>query len=311
QWGPIVGAGLAVLGSLYLVLAADLDAVEEEDQPKASSNQDNNSMREINTIASAESSHSPVRDAEMRRSVSHTRSVQDGQPRQPLAGDSGNRRKVARALTKFVIYLSDAAHERLNDSEFKSGKAQDFPEIPGEIRRNRALPHIRNQYNTYRENEGNVTPSLRGRASRANSFTSSIYGLDVETGPRTAREYDIGRAAPPEIQNRPAASSGAVNGTITQRRATLEVPAQTHHSSPRNHSPASPTSPTHSSRSIPDSRRPPAIVVSSENEDTTSPVYRATSHPVPSPSSPSSGPISTPPVAASPSSPRHMRQFTL
>ncbi|OJD18333.1 hypothetical protein AJ78_01646 [Emergomyces pasteurianus Ep9510] len=330
QWGPIVGAGLAVLGSLYLVLAADLDAVVEEDQPKASLNQDNSSMREINTIASAESSHSPVRGVETRRSVSQSRSIQDGQTRQPLAGDSGNRRKVARALTKFVIYLSDAAHERLNDSEFKSGKAQDFPEIPGEIRRNRALPHIRNQYNTYRESEGNVTPSLRGRRSRANSFTSSLYGLDVETASRAARAASRspspspasspitsqrphastipGDRAPPEIHNRPPASSGAVNGT--QRRATLEVPAQTHHGSPRNHSPGSPGSPTHSSRSIPDSRRPPAIVVSSENEDSPQ-VHRAISHPAPSPSSQSSGPISTPPAAASPSSPRHIRQFTL
>ncbi|PGH29434.1 hypothetical protein GX50_07814 [[Emmonsia] crescens] len=324
QWGPIVGAGLAVLGSLYLVLAADLDAVEEEEHPKASSNQDNCSMREINTIASAESSHSPTRGVEMRRSASNTRSVveQDGQPKPP-AGDSGNRRKVARALTKFVVYLSDAAHERLHDSEFKNGKALDFPEIPGEIRRNRALPHIRNQYNTYRDTDWNVTPSLRGRASRAASFTSSIYGLDMESGSRASKPASrspspssspivsrrphastiSGDRAPPEIHNRPPASSGAVHAT--QRRATLEVPAPTHHSSPRN---SSPTSPTHSSRSIPDSRRPPAIVVSSENEDNST-VHRTTSHPPPSPSSP--GPISTPPAAASPSSPRHMRQFTL
>ncbi|PGH00023.1 hypothetical protein GX51_06022 [Blastomyces parvus] len=328
QWGPIVGAGLAVLGSLYLVLAADLDAVVEDEQPKASSNHDNSSMREIHPTSYAESSHSPPRGVERHRSASNTRSVvePDGQPRQPLAGDSGNRRKVARALTKFVIYLSDAAHERLNDSEFKSGKALDFPEIPGEIRRNRALPSIRNQYNTYRETDGNITPSLRGRASRAGSFTSSIYGFDMDASPRPSRPASrspsptsspviprrtnssstTGDRAPPEIHNRPPLSSGAVNGG--QRRATLEVPIQTHHSSPRNNSPGSPTSPTHSSRTISDNRRPPAIVVSSESEDTT-PVHRTTSHPPPSPSSPS--PITTPPAAASPSSPRHLRQFTL
>ncbi|OJD27730.1 hypothetical protein ACJ73_00877 [Blastomyces percursus] len=328
QWGPIVGAGLAVLGSLYLVLAADLEAVVEDEQPKASSNHDNYSMREINTIASAEFSHSPTRGVEMHRSASNTRSIvdHDGQSKQSPAGDSGNRRKVARALTKFVIYLSDAAHERLNDSEFKSGKALDFPEIPGEIRRNRALPSIRNQYNTYRETDGNITPSLRGRASRAGSFTSSIYGLDMDASPRPSRPTSrspsptsspviprrpngssmTGDRAPSDTHNRPPIASGAVNGG--QRRATLEVPLQTHHSSPRNNSSGSPTSPTHSNRSMPDSRRPPAIVVSSESEDNT-PVHRTTSHPPLSPSSPS--PIPTPLAAASPSSQRHMRQFTL
>ncbi|RFU81955.1 transferase family III [Trichoderma arundinaceum] len=35
QWAPIVGTGLAAIGSLYLVLAADVEAVKEETDPNA------------------------------------------------------------------------------------------------------------------------------------------------------------------------------------------------------------------------------------------------------------------------------------
>ncbi|PGG98380.1 hypothetical protein AJ79_08888 [Helicocarpus griseus UAMH5409] len=317
QWAPLVGAGLAVLGSLYLVLAAVLDAVENESKQETSSNHDNCSMHEVVTVISAASSHSATSPGEMRRSPSNTRSLneQDGQPRQSTTGDSGNRRKVARALSKFGIYLSNAAHDRLDNSGFKSGRALDFPEIPGEFRRNRDLPHIRNQYNPYRDAAGNVTPSIRGRPSRAGSFTSSIVsGLDLDgpssrsqspSGPRqsmTSNDRTSFDTHPPT-----SPTSGAPKVTRPARRDTLEVPAQTHHSSPRNNSPMSPAH--HPARSVSDSRRPPAIVVSSDQEDTSTATHRTMSHPPPSPSSP--GPVSVPQETASPTSPRHGRKFTV
>ncbi|ODH45499.1 hypothetical protein GX48_08423, partial [Paracoccidioides brasiliensis] len=323
QWAPIVGAGLAVLGSLYLVLAADLLAVEEEEKPTTSSNRDNNSiMQEIGTVVSAASSHYPPGNVELRRSVSNTRSAteQDGQPRQSTIPDSANRRKVARALTRFGIYLSDAAHERLNNSEFKSGKALDFPEIPGEIRRNRDLPHIRNQYNAVRDADGNVTPSLRGRSSRAASFASNMSGLNVEGISRDLRppSRSPSPSSPTTTSRRPHSNSltndrpstgnhslpplsnSSAIKTHPSRRATLEVPVQTHHGTLRN---STPTSPVHSIRSIPDSR-PPAIVVSSDHEDAST-LLKTPSHPDPSP--PSTVTISAPPEAALPSSTRSER----
>jgi hypothetical protein len=51
---------------------------------------------------------------------------------------------------------------RFDDSEFRHGKALDFPEIPGESQRNPVLSQIRMQYNKYRDADGNATPGDLG-----------------------------------------------------------------------------------------------------------------------------------------------------
>lgn len=56
--------------------------------------------------------------------------------------DAGNRRKVAETLSRIGNYLGSAAPDRFDDSDFKHGKAVDFPEIPGEEHRNDMLPKM-------------------------------------------------------------------------------------------------------------------------------------------------------------------------
>ena len=56
--------------------------------------------------------------------------------------DAGNRRKVAKALSTVANYLGTASEGQFDDSEFKRGKALDFPEIPGEEGRNSELPRM-------------------------------------------------------------------------------------------------------------------------------------------------------------------------
>jgi hypothetical protein len=157
-------------------------------------------------------------------------------PKGKLSSDAGNRRKVAKALTTMNNYLGTAAHDRFDDSEFKRGKAVDFPEIPGEERRNRALPQIREQYNQYQDTDGNVTPVLREQPSRAGRFTDSVAsGLGVEgssTTPRSASPqspqspHSPSPFPSPTTPRRPHASTLPAERT----RDTLKVPSPVHHS---------------------------------------------------------------------------------
>lgn len=86
------------------------------------------------------------------------------------AGDVANRRRVATAFNTMANYLGTAAHERFDDSDFKQGKAVDFPEIPGEAERSWNLHRIREAYNPAREADGSLTPELRPQRSRSSSL---------------------------------------------------------------------------------------------------------------------------------------------
>lgn len=86
--------------------------------------------------------------------------------------DAGKRRTVAQAFLKASKIMGMAAREWTDDSEFQRGRAQDFPEIPGEASRNRQLSQIRTQYNRPRGDDGLITP--RPARSRASSFVGSL-----------------------------------------------------------------------------------------------------------------------------------------
>lgn len=87
--------------------------------------------------------------------------------------DAGKRRTVAQAFVRASKTLGMAAREWTDDSEFRRGRAMDFPEIPGEQYRSRQLSQIRTQYNQPRDADGNVTPAGPAR-SRASSFVGSV-----------------------------------------------------------------------------------------------------------------------------------------
>lgn len=150
----MVGTGLAVLGSLYLLVASRLAAAEEEESnsstPGAPSgapvhhcNHCDCLTREISrgrSLTSTRSVHSPSA-ADMRPSAEMVHTTTWTSLRSGVS-DAGNRRKVAKALSTIGNYLGNAAEDRFDDSEFKRGKALDFPEIPGEEGRNSALPRM-------------------------------------------------------------------------------------------------------------------------------------------------------------------------
>lgn len=271
-------------------------------------------------VLSAASSHSVATSGAMSRSPSNLGEGNSSEIRpttsRHIAGrvyqskDEGNRRKVAKALTAIGDYFTTAAPNRFDDSEFKLGKALNFPELPGEENRNPALPQIREQYNHGRDLSGNVTPS------RAGSFIGSIAcGLEDEgssTMPRTASPRSS--LSPPvtprkpqtsmlpaertllfDLQNPPPSScDGSTGVSPRQRRDTLEVPAPAHHGSSRNNSANSSTMPA---VAMTEGQRSPSIVVSSDT-DSSSSDYTPGLNP-PAPLSPSTL-LSVPPKAAKP-----------
>lgn len=183
QWAPISGATLVVL---VVLLAADLETVTEEANPNASMHHCNCAMHKGGTGLFAASSH-PVATpgaTDMRRSSSNSIGETSSEivptTSRPGPGQghkvkrAGGRLGVAKALIAVGNYLSTPAQDQFNDSEFKRGKALDFPEVPGEEQRNQKLPQIREQYNQSRDADGNVTPVLRGSHSRAGSFTGTF-----------------------------------------------------------------------------------------------------------------------------------------
>jgi hypothetical protein len=305
QWAPIVGTGLAVLGSLYLLLAAggadvDTEIEKQGTNPSPSEHHCNCSMQEARTGIETPSSHSIARpDAtDIHRSSSNGGEGTSNRivpTTSRSTTDAGNRRKVAKTLAAIGTYLGTAAPDRFDDSDFKHGKALDFPEIPGEEQRNPDLPQIREQYNPYRDVDGNVTPVFP-LPSRAGSFIGSVgsrVSMDDNSTPGAASPqspHSPHERTSFELPNPPSSSFSSSGIMPRQRRDTLEVPssARPHHS--RNNLSVSSTT------AIPKDQSSPAIAVSSD-PDTSSPAHPSVSNPA-LPSTPQ--PRATPPTATSP-----------
>jgi hypothetical protein len=273
-----------VLGSLYLFLSSDMEKEKEaEDEEEKQESNPNGSVHHCNCImhdpgtglgvTTTTSSHSitpPTAPAHARNLSSGTTNTETSEiaptnTRTPSdfgdkvtrsttrtstwSSDVGNRRKVAKALNAIGNHLGSAAHDQFHGSEFKRGKALDFPEIPGEEHRNRALPQIREQYNQARDDE-NEENRLKRSHSRS-SFTSvASYGVErtstTPTSPRSPSPMRSPTLRIPHAQTFPSRRSGEVSPTSPttptgtsgdegplrgersrQRRDTLEVPSPT------------------------------------------------------------------------------------
>ncbi|KAI0385173.1 hypothetical protein F5Y04DRAFT_206823 [Hypomontagnella monticulosa] len=323
QWAPIVGTILAALGSLYVLLAVDLEAGKEDaiqrsptyhcncshhhsdharslnsrNEPGAGtsirnvdeSTHDNTTpfpgqsslggspaMREVSNGLFVDPSHAIAipDEAHFRSSSSHSggessAEIMSTDERQPVA-DLGGRRRVAKTLTAIGNYFGTASRDQFDYSEFKHGKALDFPEVPAEEQRNPDLRQIREVYNQPRD-EDEITTSPSKRPSRAGSFTGSIASRpSMEGSPAMSRAISAPHSQ--SLQSQSPSSSPATLGVRhsntlpagqssfetqsaespssadvnrgRQRRDTLEVPAPVHAGpSSRNTASASPISP--------------------------------------------------------------------
>ncbi|KAJ6443796.1 major facilitator superfamily domain-containingprotein [Purpureocillium lavendulum] len=202
QWAPIVGTGLAALGSLYMLLKGDGNNSGGEvckecahHANRSPSSRDSRSLRgSVDGSDRTGSPHGPVN-----RAATTSSAANDGtSPLRPsfttlsryLTGHTSQaategsdvgkgRRKVSRMFHAVGKSFNSAAYEMMDTSEFRRGRAVDFPEIPGEDYRNGQLRRIRRVYNPPRDADGNATP-LPGSRSRATSFVGSIRQTLIE-----------------------------------------------------------------------------------------------------------------------------------
>ncbi|KAG2021441.1 hypothetical protein GB937_004778 [Aspergillus fischeri] len=244
QWAPIVGAGLAVLGSLSLFLAAAVEDQEEDVEEKASSTYSSPLPRE-RILSDAEAAcvqdrpNSPGSDRSSSMEVGHTMSRSSRWPlKRSATEDQGSRRKIARTLFAVSNWMSNAAHDRYQNSDFKSGPALRFPEIPGEENRNGELNKIRKQYNRGQNTDEFSTSGSPERLSRVPSFRGSISsrgGLEgsppigrpsspaPSIGGRSQASMSQADRSSFDVQDPP--SSGNATGSHSRARGnTLEVP---------------------------------------------------------------------------------------
>jgi hypothetical protein len=120
---------------------------------------------------------------------------------EPTAG----RPRVRQLLMSVANKLGNAAHTKLDVSDYKDKRAHNFPEIPGEPLRNAALERVSEQYNTLREQNS------RAESTYAQSIASTP-GLEEVSAP------------PPHASPRPDTSPSRK----PKRKNTLEVPTPVH-----------------------------------------------------------------------------------
>ncbi|RYO92041.1 hypothetical protein DL762_001870 [Monosporascus cannonballus] len=176
QWGPIVGTLLAALRSLYVVLASYVNNLQDPESGGPA--QGTLIATTPPPIASSRSSYtrpgsiiSQNRDSGDRISInSHFRpDTTPGHQQTWVSRDAGYRRKVAKSLLKINSYFETAAPGRFDVSEFRRGKANGFPEVPGEGYRNPTLRLTKKQYKQNRDAENREAEKWMPGLSRQHS----------------------------------------------------------------------------------------------------------------------------------------------
>jgi len=253
QWAPLAGTALAIFGSLYHLLMADVDVVADEE--KMTTNQSCCCSCTHHTTQQSPIYRSPSTydGSSTRSSGSHPQVMREGfglgvlgasgMPDEHMlhrastieetegerltlrrtftAGDVANRRRVATAFNTMANYLGTAAHERFDDSDFKQGKAVDFPEIPGEAERSWNLQRIRKAYNPAREADGSLTPELRPQRSRSSSLNAAfVSGAIPDLALTTSRSGSLDNT-----QSSASASDSIMTGqTINNKPRSSTLP---------------------------------------------------------------------------------------
>ena len=231
-----------MIGSLYLLLAADMEAEENESQEPETEAPQPDGRVDAQCQACARCHHHTDSDVITDKDSDSPRSSQSemgqfsmelGRPatepsvsstmiRRATTNQSiksvntGGRRQVARLLNLASRQLAAKAHNHMEDSGFNAQEKMKFPEIPGEFLRNEKLPDIQKAYSN--------TPLPR---SRATSFIGSVRS-DSSNGEGSSRILQapfrqLSLQVPP-----PARMTGhrPHSNTLPSRRSSFEYTIQ-------------------------------------------------------------------------------------
>ena len=236
----MVGTGLAALGSLYVLLAKDAEkdtssSNEGDHHCRCAHHRLSNENRSVKPPSHSENEEqtSPdERDSEedgMELSQQDTyqtyQSTANHRPSKQLTHTStrdskgvskNSRHKVASTFEWVGEKLGTPAPDAFDDSEFQSGLAADFPEVPGENERNPELHKTKASYNLLHD-----TP-LRKQRSRPGSFVSDISERGLVIEGLSEADFDTGETV--------AGPSNSSDRKTKDRSSTLEVPKRAYRS---------------------------------------------------------------------------------
>ncbi|KAI5269889.1 hypothetical protein E4T47_06673 [Aureobasidium subglaciale] len=216
QWAPIVGTGLAVLGSLIVNLTNAPEDSEDESvsgQPHPST--DGGSISNSSYPGSIQPviegpTHGRTKSTDLvpvvtRKSMAST-----------VLTDKGGRRKMAQFMNKVGDYMGTPGHGQFDNSSFRRD-ASNYPTIPGEEDRNDRLKNTELLYNSGR--------SIRSVSRASEIRMSSPFSQDAVN--HRKRSDSIG-ARSIDSQDPPSPLTSD-QGAITRGRSnTLTVPSPIH-----------------------------------------------------------------------------------
>lgn len=235
-----MGTGLAVVGSLYLLLAADMAAEESGQaiQPEQANSRAIERCRRCATCAvyddddssdstrSRHSSRSRGRRAstELSRTATHpsvTRTVDGTETIQTEQTLDDSRRQLARFFNNLSKQVTRRVHEHVQESGFNIRGITEYPMVPGEPLRNRNLPVVQKAYSS--------TPLPRSRAQSlirsTHSDSQSGEGSSRTPPQGSSRHLSLPITPPPRVVTRQRHSNTFSSGeNSSQSRERLNPP---------------------------------------------------------------------------------------
>ncbi|KAJ5474651.1 hypothetical protein N7475_004217 [Penicillium sp. IBT 31633x] len=204
QWAPIVGTGLAALGSLYLLLSADMEAVSKEN-----GHTKNDTVTQCECCCNCASSGTP---ASSRRGSGTSTEEQDveiemtAMRRPTTQTTSTTTKKTPFRFGKTEncphTHHSERPHRQIEKGGFKHGAKTAYPETPGERYKNSHLPQHKAKY------KRSSTPDNR---SRAGSFVSSSGSVDNGEGSSRMPRSPTRHSVPTPTATRPISRQNHAN----------------------------------------------------------------------------------------------------
>ncbi|KAI4724122.1 hypothetical protein E4T49_08147 [Aureobasidium sp. EXF-10728] len=217
QWAPIVGTGLAMMGSLVVyVTSTSTESETESVTGQAHDGTDDNSVSNSSRPESVrpdthDSNHSRIKS----NALTHVNTAGTGLTDRPA--DRGGRRKVSDFLHKVGDYMGTPGKGRF-DNPSSRRDYHNYPTIPGQEFRDGDLTNTERRYTSGR---------LSRSASRASDMRIAISPSDDHTQRRSrsdsmgARSIDSQEPVSPLAYATPAL-------TTRDRSNTLEVPTPAH-----------------------------------------------------------------------------------